>query len=201
MICNGHPDPEKEWSEGMAALQKGTVKTWKDREGYGFIQPAGGGEDVFFHARTVLGRRRPRMGDRARFRTKKEKGKTVAFDVHISGLAAITWVTIFLVLAGIAAVVIAFMDAATVPWPVLAYTVMSLITFVFYAVDKSRARRNKWRISEITLHGLEAAGGWPGAVLAQQFFRHKRQKGSYLVVFWFIVMAHIGFWVWWFLGR
>jgi hypothetical protein len=47
-----------------------------------------------------------------------------------------------------------------------------------------------WRIPEIKLHALEALGGWPGALLAQIFYRHKIQKIPYRIVFWLIVLSH-----------
>jgi len=38
-------------------------------------------------------------------------------------------------------------------------------------------------------------GGWPGALLAQQRFRHKTRKLSYQAVFWLIVLLHQVFWI------
>src|SRR5207302_1450731 len=60
------------------------------------------------------------------------------------------------------------------------YAVVSLITFIAYAVDKRSAVRQRRRISEGTLHLLELLGGWPGALLAQTIVRHKRRKTWYM---------------------
>lgn len=71
-----------------------------------------------------------------------------------------------------------------------AYGTMSVVTFAFYAWDKSAARRGARRIPEATLHLLEFLGGWPGAWVGQRLLRHKNAKLSYQVVFWFIVILH-----------
>jgi uncharacterized membrane protein YsdA (DUF1294 family) len=75
------------------------------------------------------------------------------------------------------------------------YLVMSLIAVVIYGIDKRRAERGGWRIPERTLHLLELLGGWPGALLAQRMFRHKRWKLSFMLVFWAIVALHVAGWV------
>ena len=74
------------------------------------------------------------------------------------------------------------------------YVLMSVVAFSLYWVDKRRAARGDWRVSERTLHTIELLGGWPGAWLAQGVFRHKRQKTQYLVVFWLIVAVHVLGW-------
>lgn len=77
--------------------------------------------------------------------------------------------------------------------------VMSVITFVVFAWDKRRARRQGWRVSEKTLHTLELLGGWPGAWLAMRWLRHKSIKPTYRRVFWLIVTTHataIGVFIW-----
>lgn len=61
--------------------------------------------------------------------------------------------------------------------------VLSVVTLLAYAADKSAARKGTWRTPEKTLHILALAGGWPGALLGQQWFRHKTQKTSFLLVF------------------
>ena len=75
------------------------------------------------------------------------------------------------------------------------YILMSALAFVMYWLDKRRAARRGWRVSERTLHTIELLGGWPGAWIAQRVFRHKWQKTQYLVVFWMIVAAHVLGWV------
>ena len=44
---------------------------------------------------------------------------------------------------------------------------------------------------------LALLGGWPGAFLAQRYFRHKTQKVSFQIVSWLIVALHVGLTVWW----
>ena len=81
-------------------------------------------------------------------------------------------------------------------WVPIAYIVMSAFTVAEYARDKRRAQAGAWRTSEDSLHLLELLGGWPGALLAQQSFRHKTRKLSYQIVFWLIAAGHVGGWLW-----
>lgn len=86
----------------------------------------------------------------------------------------------------------------TVLLVLIVYAVASVITFFVYGADKRAARRGRWRTPEATLHLLELMGGFPGALVAQRVFRHKRGKVSYLIVFWLIVAVHIAGWAGWF---
>lgn len=76
------------------------------------------------------------------------------------------------------------------------YALMSAITFVVYALDKSRAARGGWRVREANLHALALLGGWPGALLAQQTFRHKRRKVGFMLITLLIVALHVAAWLW-----
>jgi uncharacterized membrane protein YsdA (DUF1294 family) len=83
--------------------------------------------------------------------------------------------------------------------PVVAlwYVGASLLTFILYRQDKIRAGNGRWRIPENWLHAAELLGGWPGALLAQQLYRHKTRKLSFQAVFWVIVLVHqVGWAVW-----
>ena len=77
-------------------------------------------------------------------------------------------------------------------WVAGLYAGLSAITFVAYALDKSAATSGAWRTPENTLHMLAIAGGWPGALLAQQFLRHKSTKQPFRQVFWATVLLNVG---------
>ncbi|MDI3353145.1 DUF1294 domain-containing protein [Pseudomonas sp. UYIF39] len=79
--------------------------------------------------------------------------------------------------------------------PLAAYGLVSLLAFLLYWSDKRRARADHWRTPENVLHAVELAGGWPGALLAQQLFRHKTRKVSFQLLFWMIVLLHQVFWI------
>ncbi|MCK6254448.1 DUF1294 domain-containing protein [Pseudomonas fragi] len=81
------------------------------------------------------------------------------------------------------------------PLPLLAYGVASLLAFGLYRYDKQQAKAGQWRTPEKILHGVELLGGWPGALVAQQMFRHKTRKLSYQLLFWLIVVVHQVVWV------
>jgi uncharacterized membrane protein YsdA (DUF1294 family) len=79
--------------------------------------------------------------------------------------------------------------------PLSAYGIVSLLAFFLYWADKRKARVDAWRTPENVLHAVELAGGWPGALVAQQVFRHKTRKVSFQVLFWIIVLLHQVFWI------
>ena len=56
---------------------------------------------------------------------------------------------------------------------------VNVLTFIVYGVDKWKARRGRWRVSEAMLLGLAALGGSVGAWLAMQLFRHKTQHKKF----------------------
>lgn len=85
----------------------------------------------------------------------------------------------------------------------LAYLLASGLCFAVYALDKSAARRGQRRTPERTLLLLGLAGGWPGAVLAQQWLRHKTRKQPFQNRFWLTVALHLALagWLGWLAWR
>lgn len=77
------------------------------------------------------------------------------------------------------------------PAVVALYGFFSVIAFFNYARDKSAARSGQRRISEKRLLIIGLAGGWPGALLAQQTLRHKTSKKSFQLQFWISVVINL----------
>ena len=51
--------------------------------------------------------------------------------------------------------------------------VLNIITFVVYGIDKWKAMKGRWRISEFTLLLLAVIGGSIGALLGMRVWHHK----------------------------
>lgn len=80
----------------------------------------------------------------------------------------------------------------TSPWVGAVYLLASAACFIGYAVDKAAARAGRRRTPEMTLLVMGLACGWPGAVLAQQWLRHKSSKASFRAPFWATVAVNVG---------
>lgn len=50
---------------------------------------------------------------------------------------------------------------------------VNVVTFILYGVDKSRAKKGRWRIPEKTLLLLPLLGGSAGGILGMAAFHHK----------------------------
>ncbi|MBM7503449.1 DUF1294 domain-containing protein [Agromyces aurantiacus] len=102
--------------------------------------------------------------------------------------AALSWTVLALFVVALASGLLVLDLTWWLPAWVLA---ASLVAFVAYGLDKSAARRGGARISEQTLLLLGLIGGWPGAVAAQQLFRHKTRKRSFRRAFWASVVVNL----------
>lgn len=70
------------------------------------------------------------------------------------------------------------------------YGLLSAIALLLYRADKSAAQQGRRRTPESTLHAVDVLGGWPGALVARQAFRHKTIKQPFRTVFWLTVAAN-----------
>ena len=57
--------------------------------------------------------------------------------------------------------------------------VINTATFIIYGIDKYKAKKAKWRISEATLLTMAAVGGSIGAWLGMKAWHHKTQHRKF----------------------
>lgn len=172
---------------------KGTLVEWNDSRGFGFIEPAQGGERAFCHISQFLVRsKRPALGDRLTYElSRDERGRPRAMRIRSveegrvvakreSSSRVSPWIAV-VGAAGFLGVVVWLFLSGRIPVIVpAAYVSLSLIAIAAYAIDKSAAMNQRWRTKESTLHFIALLGGWPGAWIAQLLFRHKRRcRSSY----------------------
>ena len=183
---------------------EGTLTSWNDERGFGRLESSQGGEPIFVHVSAwPHGSGRPQLnqavtfevelgpkGKRARNvelvrerRPPRQSERATRAQWDTATLFAIpAFLVVYLVLSAVWRLPI---------WVAGLYLLLSAATFIAYAADKSAAAKNSWRTPESTLHTLALAGGWPGALLAQQFLRHKSTKQEFRQVFWGTVMLNV----------
>ena len=184
---------------------EGVIKSWNDDRGFGFIEPTLGGQEIFVHVKAFTRRSgRPQinqlvsfeveLGPQGKKRARNvEPVRTVRSTVRVRRDSPAQWGTA--TLFAIPAFLILYLAVSVLWRPPLwvagIYVAASLFTFIAYAADKSAAEYGGWRTPESTLHTLSLAGGWPGALLAQQFQRHKSTKVEFRFTFWGTVVVNI----------
>jgi len=181
---------------------------WHEHKAFGFIAPNGGGNQVFIHKSALTNRqRKPKVNDVITFSlTKDKQGRHCAGEATFSGekrpkikVKQSNKTQHFLIY--LSAIFLSLLTGAYVQGYipqklVLTYLGVSFITFLVYALDKSKAKRGAWRIAESTFHLLALIGGWPGAAIAQQLLRHKSQKRTFRNMFYFTVIANVAALYW-----
>jgi uncharacterized membrane protein YsdA (DUF1294 family)/cold shock CspA family protein len=178
---------------------QGRITSWKDDQGYGFITPNGGGERLFVHVKAFSNRQhRPAVNEIVTYEiTTDEKRRVQATNVEFltsrihaaasgkPGLGSLVVSVIFLLF------MLGLVFTGKLPFTVLGiYLGSSALAFIAYALDKSAAKNGGWRTKENTLHLLSLAGGWPGALIAQQHLRHKSKKTSFQISYWITVVLN-----------
>ncbi|MBT9540276.1 DUF1294 domain-containing protein [Thiobacillus sp.] len=184
---------------------QGKVIKWNDEKGFGFVVPSGGGnQPVFLHIRGFSNQqRRPLIGAGISYELGSDaQGRCCAVNVRYAdesqtsiklrvNIVSMLWALLF------SALLASMVWSGHIPMFVaVAYLVASLITFIAYGVDKSAAKSGLRRTPENTLFVFGLVGGWPGAIFAQQLFRHKSSKREFQTIFWLTVLLNCGALVW-----
>lgn len=174
----------------------GQITEWNDERGFGFVTPEGRGIRTFVHI-TAFRRGSPRpvvgtvisyemrMDDQGRFSADRPQFVTPMVQMNRptprglprKGIAALFLITIT---AG----------CLTSQFPAslaLIYAVMSAVAFKMYGQDKAAANNDRRRTPESKLQFIGLFCGWPGALFAQEAFRHKVSKSEFQILFWFTV--------------
>lgn len=80
----------------------------------------------------------------------------------------------------------------TIKQIILIYLIaINVVAFFLYGIDKWKAKRSKWRISEATLLGLAVIGGSIGAWLGMKVWHHKTMHKKFKYGIPLILMAQI----------
>lgn len=183
----------------------GRIREWNDDKGYGFVAPNGGGAEAFVHIKAFApGSRRPVVGDLISYTLSSDpQGRPRAVDARFagekpaksksgkSGKSGRPLPRAWLGTAALAALA-ASAALGAIPWQLAAaYAVVSIVTYAYYAQDKTNAKAGERRIPEMSLQMLSLLGGWPGALIAQQRYRHKTVKASFQSTFWGTVVLNL----------
>ncbi|PKQ16419.1 MAG: DUF1294 domain-containing protein [Actinobacteria bacterium HGW-Actinobacteria-7] len=180
--------------------RQGRLTEWNDERGFGFITPLDGRSRLFAHVSEFpREQRRPYLNDlvvystsrdeRGRLRAERVTYLVPAHSKHSDSkpqspavfLAVAAFLVLFATLSALGLVPVGLLGV---------YALASVVAFFMYGADKLAAEKGRWRTSEASLHLVALLGGWPGALLAQRFFRHKTIKPSFQAVFWATVVAN-----------
>lgn len=186
----------------------GRISEWHDHKGYGFVTPHDGGARAFVHIKAFqVSSRRPAEGDLISYALSTDaKGRINAVDVRFAGQriaqppqrvrleprpVSRRVPRMALGLIALAAVVAAAALGKVPAIVALLCLAMSVVAYLAYWYDKDVAGTGQRRVPEDTLHLWGLLGGWPGALIAQQQFRHKTVKPSFQSKFWVTVLFNV----------
>ena len=180
---------------------KGKIISWNADKAFGFIAPCiASSKRIFIHKTAFANKgRTPVINDIITYTISQDThGRTCATAASFAGEKRIKKqninkykLSLYLALGFVTVLIVSWLLGYLPQSVLIVYAVLSLLTYIVYAWDKSSARRGHWRTSESTLHLLALAGGWPGAAIAQQCLRHKSQKKDFRMIFWLTVVINM----------
>lgn len=200
---------------GSTPQALGRVSHWDAAKGLGFVVPDAGGERLVLRRADLQGRLQARgdpvVGEPVRYTPREGQARAVQ-SLRPSPPAAghaqapcrggrgtssgpnsarLLVIPAFGLLLG----------ALHMTWPLprvvtTLYGALSMALFIVYGMDKWAAKRGRARVAETSLHLIALMGGWPGALLGQQVFRHKTAKPAFLRWTWAMVALNLLALVW-----
>lgn len=188
------------WFSGGEMRVKGKVIKWQNEKGFGFIEPKSGGPKLFFHENFLINQsRRPIVSDEVSFEiATNPEGKKRAEKILFRGERDPRQLDRFFdVVCSVFSCIFLFSIGALVffkkldPVILILYLLLSLVTFLLYWQDKIKAKNDRRRTPEKTLHCFSLLGGWPGALIAQRTLHHKSRKKSFQIAYYITVVLNI----------
>ena len=185
-----------------SARVEGTLTTWTADRGFGFITPSIDGPEIFAHISGFPGTTVPHVGLRVSY----EEGLNADGKRRAERILPLAAVKIlqqpwspsprdsasYLAIPAFIGIAIVIAVLWSPPlWVFWLYLGMSAICFAGYAIDKRAAVSRSWRIPESSLLLAGMLGGWPGAIVGQQVFRHKTKKSAFRAAFWSSVFLNV----------
>lgn len=181
----------------------GILTEWNDERGYGFITVDNTGKKVFLHIKNLASQaRRPQVGEiffyqigtdnkgrpqaENAFQTIFDEKRQPPFFYAFSRMLSYCWI-----FGAALPAFIVYIGGTKFAGICVAFVVNSLLSILLYATDKHLAQYKYWRIPEKNLQIWSFLYGWPGALYAQQVFKHKRKKISFMVQFVFLTIINI----------
>lgn len=74
--------------------------------------------------------------------------------------------------------------------------IVNLIAFFIFGIDKLKAKRDSYRISEKTLITICAVGGALGGLLSMMIFHHKTRKPKFVITVPLLVLIYGALTLW-----
>ena len=75
------------------------------------------------------------------------------------------------------------------------FIILNIVGFVMSAVDKSAAKRHKWRVPEKDLFAVSLLGGAVGTLISMLIFRHKTKHKRFMIGIPLIILAQISLFI------
>lgn len=72
---------------------------------------------------------------------------------------------------------------------------INIVSFMMFGIDKYKARRGQWRISEAALLGVAAIGGSIGSWTGMKVWHHKTLHSKFRYGVPIMLLVHIALWL------